>query len=189
MCNIIIRKALPEDAEKIIDINIEVWKETYKDLIDKEIIDKLQVKTKERIEKTKQNIKEKNQTYVAESDGKIVGYHTYGKTRDENFKNSGEIYAGYILKEYQGLGIGRKLAIFCMQDLLNSGYKTLVTKCLEDNPANEFHKSLGGKFVGNSIFKPLGIYVGKDNIYFHEDLKKSLEYNKNLVNNKHKKLK
>ena len=40
--NIIIRKAKPEEAEKNIDINIKVWKTTYKGLISQEIIDKVQ---------------------------------------------------------------------------------------------------------------------------------------------------
>ncbi len=39
--NVEIRKAILEDAERIIDINIKVWNSTYKDLIPKEIIDNL----------------------------------------------------------------------------------------------------------------------------------------------------
>ena len=58
-----IRKAKQEDAERIIDINIEVWNTTYKNLISQEIIDKLQYKNKERIDKSKKRIKEKNNTY------------------------------------------------------------------------------------------------------------------------------
>ena len=34
-----IRKAKQEDAERIIDINIEVWNTTYKNLISQEIIE------------------------------------------------------------------------------------------------------------------------------------------------------
>ena len=51
--NIEIRKAIPEDAEDIIDINIKVWNSTYKGLIPQNIIDKLQTKDEARIEKNK----------------------------------------------------------------------------------------------------------------------------------------
>ena len=71
-----------------------------------------------------------------------------------------------------------------MKELLNKGDITLVTKCLEGNPSNEFHKSLGGVLVGQSTFKPMGIYVGKENVYYHEDLTKSLEYNIEKLNKK-----
>lgn len=39
--NVEIRKAILEDAEGIIDINIKVWNSTYEDLILKEIINNL----------------------------------------------------------------------------------------------------------------------------------------------------
>lgn len=182
--DIVIRKAKPEEAEVITDINIEVWNTTYKDLIPQGIIDKLQVKDEKRVEKVKRDIEEKQNTYVALVDGKVAGYHTFGKTRDENFGDAGEIYAGYILDEYQGLGLGRRLAIACMKDLLDQGYTTLVTKCLDGNPSNEFHKSMGGILIGQSTFEPLGIYVGKDNIYYHDDLEKSLNYNIDKLNRK-----
>lgn len=91
-----IRKAKQEDAERIIDINIEVWNTTYKNLISQEIIDKLQYKNKERIDKSKKRIKEKNNTYVALVNGEIVGFSTYGRSRNNNYPNAGEIYAEYI---------------------------------------------------------------------------------------------
>lgn len=178
----VIRKAVPEDAETIIDINIEVWNTTYKGLIPQEVIDKLQSKNPERIIRNQNSIQEKQNTFVAEIDGKIVGYHTFGKTRDKNFEDAGEIYAGYILDNYQGLGLGRKMAVACMKELLERGYTKLVTKCLDGNTANEFHKSLGGVFVGQSTFEPMGIYIGKENIYYHKNLSKSLKYNIEKLN-------
>ena len=54
--DIVIRKAKPEEAEQIIDIGIEVWNSTYKDLIPKDIIDKLQSKDEARIERKKKSI-------------------------------------------------------------------------------------------------------------------------------------
>ena len=64
-----------------------------------------------------------------------------------------------------------------LQELLNEGYTELVTACLNGNPSNEFHKSLGGILVEQSEFEPLGIHVGTENVYFHKNLRKSLEYN------------
>ena len=184
MENIVIRKARPEEAERIIDINIKVWNTTYKDIIPQEIIDKLQTKDQARIEKNAKSIEEKSNTFVAEIDGEIVGYTTYGKARDENYPNAGEIYAGYILDDYQGLSLGRRMAVACMEEMIKDGYMTLITKCLEGNPSNEFHKSLGGEFVGQSSFDPIGIHVGIENIYYHSDLKKTLGYNKEKLEKK-----
>lgn len=184
MNNIIIRKATIDDAEKTIDINIKVWNTTYKDLIPQDVIDKLQVKTNERIENVKKHIRERQNYYVALVDGEVVGYNSFGPTKDENYKDSGEIYAAYVLDQYQSIGLGRKLAIACMKDLIDMGYTTLITKCLQKNPSNEFHKSIGGVLVGTCDCYLRDVYVGKENIYFHDDLTKSLEYNLNKFNNR-----
>ena len=186
MNNIVIRKAVPEEAETIIDINIKVWNSTYKNIIPQEIIDKIQTKNNERIEIQKEIIAGRKNVYVALVDGLIVGYESFGKSFDENYQNSAELYTAYILENYQNLGLGRQMAIACMKDLLDEGYTTLVTKCLVGNPSNEFHKSLGGVLVGQDSFKPMGIYVGKENVYFHRDLAKSLEYNIEKLNKKNK---
>lgn len=188
MENIIIRKAKLEEAETIIDINIEVWNTTYKGLIPQEIIDMLQIKSPARIEKNQKDIKEKGNVFVAEVNGKIVGYSSYGKTRDENFPDTGEIYTGYILDDYQRLSLGRRLAVACMEEMVKDGFKTMITKCLVGNPTNEFHKSLGGEFIGQSSFDPKGIHAGMENIYFHEDLLKTLEYNKEKLERKNIKI-
>ena len=181
MSNIVIRKATENDAEVIIDINIEVWNATYKGLIPRDVIDSLQVKTEERINSVKKHIKERQNYYVAEVDGVVVGYHAFGETKDDNYKGSGEIYAGYILDKYQGMSLGRKMAIACMKDLLDKGYKTMVTKCLQGNPSNAFHKSIGGVLVGTCDCTLRDVHVGKENVYFHDDLAKSLEYNLNKL--------
>lgn len=175
--NVEIRKAIPEDAERIIDINIKVWNSTYKALIPKEIIDKLQYKDEERIKSKKNSIREKNNTYVILVDGKIVGFNTFGKTKLDGYQNAGEIYSEYILDEFQGLGLGRKMAIECMRELLKLGYTELITACLDGNPSNEFHKSLGGILVGQKEFEPLGIHAGIENIYYYKNLKETLELN------------
>lgn len=49
--NVEIRKAIPEDAERITDINIKVWNSTYEDLIPKEIIDNFNSLTRTGINK------------------------------------------------------------------------------------------------------------------------------------------
>lgn len=183
--NIEIRKAIPEEAEQIIDINIKVWNSAYKNLIPQEIIDKLQFKNDERIKSKEKSLRDKNNTFVALVDGKMVGFHTFGKTKFDGYPNAGEIYAGYILDEYQGLGLGRKMAIACMKELLENGYTELITACLEGNPSNEFHKSLGGVLIDQKEFSPLGVYVGIENVYIHKNLKNTLDYNIERENIKH----
>lgn len=171
-----IKKLREEEAEEKIDINIKVWWTTYRGLIPDEIIAKLQTKTKERIERQKQTIREKNNTYGIYVDGKLVGYSSYGPARDENYKDSCEIYSCYILEEYQRLHLGRKVVIKILEDFIQEGYKTMITKCLVGNPANKFHEAIGGDFRNHTEIDLLGERF-LENVYYHEDIKKSLKLN------------
>lgn len=175
--NIEIRKATPEEAETIIDINIDVWKTTYANLIPMEIIEKLQSKSEQRIRKNEERIRKNQDTIVALVDGKIVGYHSISAARNVEYENCGEICTAYILDDYQGLGLNRKMAIECMRELLKQGYTSMVTKCLVGNPANEFHKSIGGVFVKEMPVEFMGIWSGTENLYYHENLQNSLDMN------------
>ena len=178
--NVIIRKEEEKDVEECIDINIKEWWSTYKDLIPNEIIEELQVKNQKRINDVIKNLREKNNTFVAEVDGKVVGFSSYGKSRNEKFPNSGEIYSCYILDDYHGLKIGRKLADKVMESLIKDGYQTMITACLVGNPFNAWHKALGGKFVCEVITNIKGFNFN-ENVYYHDNLKKSYEENKKKI--------
>lgn len=171
-----IRKITEEEAEEKIDINIKVWWTTYRGLIPDEIIAKLQTKTEERIERQKQTIREKNNTYGIYVDNKLVGYSSYGPARDENYKDSCEIYSCYILEEYQRLHLGRKVVIKILEDFIQEGYKTMITKCLVGNPSNKFHEAIGGQLKGVTESELMGEKF-KVNVYYHDDIRKSLILN------------
>lgn len=90
----------PEDMDGKGYVHWKSWQETYTGLIEPQYI------TNQTLEKCR-DIAHRwpENTLVAELGGKIVGFACYGKT------DSGvnEIIAIYLLKEAQGLGLGRKL--------------------------------------------------------------------------------
>lgn len=79
-------------------------------------------------------------------------------------EKSAEIYSLYILKEYQGNGYGKLLYNYAVENMLKNGIKKLVIGCLEGNPSNNFYKHLGGKYIGNHLFREKYI----ENIYLFE---------------------
>lgn len=178
--NIELRKAIIQDAERLIDINIAVWWSTYKGLIPDEIIEKLQIKNEQRIENKKKDILEKQNTYVAIVNGQIVGYSSYGKSRDANYPQSCEIYSCYILEEYQGFHIGRMLATKILQEFVNSGYTTMITKCLVGNPSNKFHEAIGGNRIGITTLNLMG-YNFEENTFYHPNINESLKLNQDKL--------
>jgi|ERR1700722_16006249 len=82
--------------------------------------------------------------YVVEADGEIVGFADGGKERGRPEDGRGELYAVYLLKEFQGKGIGRQLFQAALGQLRRSGLSPVVVWVLEKNPTRKFYESLGG---------------------------------------------
>jgi len=112
MENLFIRKATVDDAEGKGYVHYNSWLETYTGLFPDEYMNSL---TLERSVKLAKDYPDN--TYVAIADDKIIGFSCYLESRDEDLDDTGEIMAIYILKEYQGLGIGKKLMEVCYKEI------------------------------------------------------------------------
>ena len=82
----------------------------------------------------------------------------------DKYENAAEIHSLYILKEYQGNGYGKMLYDYAIKNIMEKGIKNLVIGCLNGNPSNNFYKHLGGKYIGNHLFREKYI----ENIYLFE---------------------
>ena len=84
-------------------------------------------------------------TYVAKRkiDG-IVGFVSGGPAREDDLVYTGELYAIYLLEQYQRQGIGRRLIGELCAWLLSRGLASMYTWVLEENPSRRFYESLGG---------------------------------------------
>ncbi|GJE37553.1 GNAT family N-acetyltransferase [Methylobacterium persicinum] len=75
----------------------------------------------------------------------IVGYAAYGRARSRALGADGEVDELYLLPEYQGVGLGRRLFKAVRNDLADHGLGRLGVWTLEDNiRAAAFYESLGG---------------------------------------------
>ncbi len=86
---------------------------------------------------------------MAENDeGQIVGFSSGGKERSGEYKEfQGELTSIYILKEFQGQGIGKALVQSVTKELGKSGMNTMLVFVLADNNSTLFYEAMGGKVI------------------------------------------
>ncbi|WP_319418044.1 GNAT family N-acetyltransferase [Virgibacillus necropolis] len=95
-----IRKATMPDAEGIAKVHVDCWRTTYATIIPDEHLNKLSYERREEL--WKNNISNGDVFVVENEAGDIVGFSSGGKERTGKYPNyTGELYAIYILKEYQ----------------------------------------------------------------------------------------
>ncbi|CAM2076950.1 MAG: GNAT family N-acetyltransferase [uncultured Clostridium sp.] len=142
-----IRIASYEDCRSLALLKRIVWETTYRGIYPDEKIDKYDVDLNEN--KFKNMIKEQSQRlFVILSDSKIIGYISCGKIMRAFDKHTHDIGLLYLLKEYQGKGIGRQMFEFAKKELKNQGITEFIVSCNKYNiPAQQFYKKMGGQII------------------------------------------
>jgi ribosomal protein S18 acetylase RimI-like enzyme len=142
-----IREAQIEDSAAIAKVHIDSWRTTYKGIVSDDYLSALSYQ--EREQKWQEFFQATDHfqfAYAAEvGSNQIVGFAVGGVNHDEAADYQGELYAIYILHEYQGKGIGRRLTEAVARRLLQGGRSSMSVWVLARNPACRFYESLGGK--------------------------------------------
>ncbi|MFC9601785.1 GNAT family N-acetyltransferase [Peribacillus butanolivorans] len=135
-----IRKATVADAKGIAKVHVDSWKSTYKNIIPDEFLKKLSYD--QRTDSWNRNIsKEGNYVFVAENnEGEIVGFADCGKRENNNVNNSGDLTSIYLLKEYQGKGVGKQLLKQLFLQFEELGFNRVFVEVLEDNKTRYFYE-------------------------------------------------
>ena len=167
-----VRDARIDDIEDMCKVNTKTWLTTYKDILPDYILEKRIESEKQRIINTKNDLIQNpnNIKLVGLFDNKIVGMSYAGLSETNIFPKAGEIYNLYILKEYQGLGLGKLMFYKAIERLLLQEYKDLVIKCIKNNPSCLFYEKLNGKLI-TTINTSIYNYNVLENIYYYKDMK------------------
>jgi len=147
MGNIIYRKAELDDSYGIEYVAAHSWKETYSDFMPTEYLDNRIANINNKVDKVRSFLAITNNYYVVEVDNKIVWILHYLKSENEKFKNYGYLEAIYVLKDYQGLGIGKKLFKIALKGMIELGCNNMYLECLKGNSTIGFYQKYGGKVI------------------------------------------
>lgn len=109
MAEIIYRKATIEDAKGIAKVNVDAWKESFCGVVNQEYLDALSYKKRTADFSKRFTDGGFYRIFVAEKGSKTVGFADFGTPRENENQYDAELYAIYVLPDYQGKGIGKKL--------------------------------------------------------------------------------
>ncbi len=118
------------------------WHEAYPGLVSQEYLDRLTLETCEQ-----KAFAWRDNILVAKDGERVVGFVGYGP-RGEAAQTVGEVFALYILKEYYGTGLGRRLMDAAIEQL--SAYPKIALWMVKGNGrALRFYEKYGFAPTGN----------------------------------------
>ena len=130
-----IRNAKLSDAETIADLYLQFWKSHEK--IDPLLEFENKLTQDNQIEFAKKNIKKtSNNIFVADLNGKVIGFIEFLIKKNENcfkIKEYGYLNLATTDKEHRGKGVAKSLTNTALQFLKNKGIKYIRTNVYNSN--------------------------------------------------------
>jgi L-amino acid N-acyltransferase YncA len=142
----LIRPGESHDIQAVSCVYVESWKATYEGLAPEAFVKGVNVESAADVFRgSLHNQEYRYFLHVAETpEGRIVGLADSGRERSLAALNAGELYGLYLLKEYQGRGIGRGLFQAAVKSLVQSGMVSMVAWILENSSHRVFYEKAGG---------------------------------------------
>lgn len=151
MDTFVVRETVIDDAATIARVRAESWRATYRGIVpdaylDGIDVDEWAVRQRRAMEQQPADLV----ALVAEVRGDVVGWVVGGPNRDATYHYTGELYAIYLLPEYQRVGIGTQLTVAIAQWLASQEFDSMILWVLEANhPARRFYEAIGGVLCGS----------------------------------------
>ncbi|QTD41964.1 GNAT family N-acetyltransferase [Sporosarcina sp. Te-1] len=163
-----IRKAVMSDANGIAKVHVDSWKTTYKDILPDRFLNNLSYEQRTKLW-TQNILRKENYIVVAENaDGEIVGFADCWKRETNSVPYSSDITSIYLLDQYQGKGIGKRLLKQLFIHLKLSGLKKAFVDVLEENNTRNFYEHYGAKLFKTKQIKIGGIVLNELTYEWHD---------------------
>ena len=144
--SMVIRPSQKDDVPSMSRVYAQTWRDTYLGVVP---YGYLYTMSLPQLEVEFLNELQSNQviSYVAEDAGKVIGLISGGYERQGDHIYNGEIYALYVLKNYQRQGVGTKLVSALARQLSQFGIYSMLVRVLEHNPYRRFYEKINGIYL------------------------------------------
>jgi GNAT superfamily N-acetyltransferase len=107
--DVAIRGALPEDAQALAHLHLDVWDDAYAGLMPQQILDDRRTRVDERIERWRAILERSGNTLLAEGPDGVIGFVSAGPGEDNDVDTELELKALYVRATWWGTGVGYAL--------------------------------------------------------------------------------
>jgi ribosomal protein S18 acetylase RimI-like enzyme len=129
-----IRAATIDDARGIAIVHVTSWQTAYRGLMPDDVLDGLSVEQREGgWRRIISDPNESSRTIVADRDGEIVGWASYGPGRDDGESGQGQVWGLYAHPNAFSTGVGHALISAVEGALRQDGFSSAYLWVLDGN--------------------------------------------------------
>jgi GNAT superfamily N-acetyltransferase len=145
----LVRAAVDADAGAIAHVHVESWHTTYAGIMPAAYLAGLDETLRARL--WGEWLSSGTLVFVAEWDGRVVGFAHGGPNREPVADCDAELYSIYLLKEAQKRGIGAQLLRVMATALLERNFKSMAVWVLEQNRSRSFYEKTGARLATSKV--------------------------------------
>jgi GNAT superfamily N-acetyltransferase len=152
-----LREATIADCAAVARVHVRSWQESFRGIVPQSFLDRMSVE-KRAVAFEKRFPESEYRMFVAEEvERGVVGFADFGEAREQVEGYEGELYAIYLLPEFQRRGVGRRLFNLGAEFLLSRGRRSMYLLALEASPYRTFYERLGGRVIGRTRIEIEGV--------------------------------
>lgn len=142
------REASIHDCPAVAKVQVRSWRESFAGIVPQTVTDRITVDVRTRaFEQRFQS--DSYKMFVAEvAEHGIVGFADCGDPRLQIETFESELYAIFLLPEFQGAGVGRELFSRCLRTVADRGKSSMYLQAFEFSPYRPFYDKLAGRVAG-----------------------------------------
>ncbi len=143
--DLIIRNAIPADAEAIARIHVDTWRSTYAGIIPDRVLVGMSASSQQAQWARQLRGRRGGEFALVAQDSEhgVIGFGSAGRARGDA-PYQGEVFTLYVHLDCQGQGIGQRLLSGLFEGLRERGMSSAVVWVLAMNPARFFYEAMGG---------------------------------------------
>jgi GNAT superfamily N-acetyltransferase len=152
---IVIRRAAPRDAEAIARVRIDGWRTSYRGLVPAAYLDGMQVEASTALwDKILTAGPNPASVFVAAHGDDVVGFAAGSMLAELKFGLNAELTAVYLRREFQRVGLGRRLIAAVVDAQRALGATGMIVWVIAGNkPARAFYEALGAELLVEQSFE------------------------------------
>ena len=129
-----VRNAVLEEAEILASLHVTTWQQAYDGLLPNEYLQSLTPAQRLPMWRELLDSPERVAIFVAEYEGKPIGFSCGGISNDEDAKSTtGEMWSIYLLRDFWNKGIGRELHDALLREFEKRGFEEATLWVMESN--------------------------------------------------------
>src|ERR1700730_2875257 len=119
------RRATVADSLAVAQVHVQSWRESFTGIVPQSFLDKMSAANRAQAFSTRFAV-DFYRMFIAETpENAVIGFADFGKARETERPFEAELYAIYLVRDFQRQGIGGKLFALGVESLVSDGMNSM----------------------------------------------------------------